>query len=127
MNGSPSILIDAGSRRSAATLDRPTAQIATYRELSGRGNTATAKLAEAEEMATNWARTIGARELAVEAGTAFSSLGDAERVAQAQTLVDVLDVRQDRLLLALAGLGLLALVWLGFWLWARAPERLRWA
>lgn len=122
-------LLDQAERLAVALPEahRPTAQIATYRELSGRGNTATAKLAEAEEMATNWARTIGARELAVEAGTAFSSLGDAERVAQAQTLVDVLDVRQDRLLLALAGLGLLALVWLGFWLWSRAPERLRWA
>ncbi len=123
------LLLDQAERLAVALPEahRPTAQIATYRDLASRGNAATAQLAEADAMATNWARTLEARERAVEAGTAFSALGDAERVAEAQSLVDHLDVRQGRLLLALAGLGLLTLIWLAFWLWSHAPERLRWA
>ncbi len=123
------LLLDQAERLAVALPEthRPTAQVATYRTLATQGTSASERLAEAEREATNWARTVRARELAVTAGTTFSALGDVERTERAQALVRTLDIRQGRLLLALAGFGVLALVWLGFWLWARAPERLRWA
>jgi hypothetical protein len=90
------------------------------------GITAVEQLDRATTEFDDWFSMRSARADAVEAGSTFAALGDADRMALAQRLVDDLDDRFLTLLLAL-GAALAALVgWLVVWSWHRSPGRIRW-
>ena len=105
---------------------RPTALMATYRELAVTGAEATVRLDDAQRLAHRWGSYPEARAAAVAAGTAFSRLGDEEMLTQARDILSDLDARQRRLVLMLAALVTLTLAWLALWLWARGPRELDW-
>jgi len=106
---------------------QPTQTLPTCRQLATDGQDAIVQLAEASDQSGNWIRVREARSDARDAGITFAALGDSERLAEAQALVDNLDDRLRSLILALVGITLLAGAWCAVWLWARAPGRLRWA
>jgi hypothetical protein len=105
---------------------RPDSLIETWRGMATDGITAVEQLDRATTEFDDWFSMRSARADAVEAGSTFAALGDADRMALAQRLVDDLDDRFLTLLLAL-GAALAALVgWLVVWSWHRSPGRIRW-
>jgi hypothetical protein len=105
----------------------PTSVLETYRGLSERGTQALGQLETANRLADSWGRYPEAREAAQEAGSTFAQLGDEDRRAEAAAVLDQLDNRQRRLVVLLAGLGVLTLGWLMLWLRARGPSDVVWA
>ncbi len=105
----------------------PTGTLATYREMATDGSTALGQLNSASKLANSWGRYPEARAAAQDAGNTFARLGDETRHAEAVAVVDRLDNRQRRLVVLLAGLGLVTLAWLFFWLRARGPSDVVWA
>jgi hypothetical protein len=105
---------------------RPGSLIDTWRGMATDGIAAVERLDSATKAFDDWFSMRSAREDAVGAGSIFASLGDTERAALAQHLVDDLDERFLTLVLAL-GAALVALVgWLAVWSWHRSPGRIRW-
>lgn len=105
---------------------RPGTLIETWREMATEGVGAVTTLERASEASGDWFSLRPAREDAVAAGAVFARLGDTERLAVATDLVDALDARFLRLVLAL-GATIAALVgWLLVWSWNRDPGRVRW-
>lgn len=105
---------------------RPGSLIESWRGLATDGAEAIERLDQARADSADWFLMRGAREDAIEAGSTFASLGDAGRVDIAQQLVDDLDGRLFRLVLALGGVTVLLVTWLLVWGWNRAPGRIRW-
>lgn len=105
---------------------RPADLLTTYHTLADRGELALTTLTKAQNQSGNWSKTRGTRQLALSAGDGFSTLGDSARSQTAQSIVSRMDVRQQRIVLSLGGLGVLLLFWLATWLWARAPQKTRW-
>src|SRR5699024_6117042 len=105
---------------------RPGNLIETWRGMATDGIAAVAQLERATTEFDDWFSMRSARQDAVEAGSTFAALGDADRVALASQLVDDLDARFLMLVLAL-GAAIAALVgWLAVWSWHREPGRVRW-
>lgn len=105
---------------------RPDSLIDTWREMATDGIAAVDRLQRATTEFDDWFSMRASREDAVTAGSVFADLGDTERMALAQQLVDDLDDRFLTLVLAL-GAALVALVgWLAVWSWHRSPGRIRW-
>lgn len=105
---------------------RPEEMLATYERLAGQGVEAEARLETAQRLEDSWGDYPEARDAARDAGVAFARLGDQDNYDRAAKVLDDLDGRQRRIVLALAGLAVLTLAWLGLWLWARGPSRLVW-
>jgi ABC-type transport system substrate-binding protein len=105
---------------------QPTDLIATYERLANDGLTATRRLDEATQLQSSWRDFPKARAAAREAGTIFAALGDEARVSQSEKVLDHVDKTQRQIVLSLTGLAVLALIWLGLWLWARGPSELNW-
>lgn len=105
---------------------RPAETIAAYRSIAARGQAAVSQLAGAEAHAGSWLTVRQTRADALEAGTEFAYLGDANRLAEANALVTHLDQRLQRLVLGLAAVSLLTGAWLAVWVWFRAPASLVW-
>lgn len=105
---------------------RPTAMIEQYRSLTNQGLTAIAKLASAEAKADSWTDFPQARDDAMDAGSAFATLGDADRRAEAQLVLDKIDRRQRRLVFLLGGFALISLVWLLLWRRHGIATMMRW-
>jgi hypothetical protein len=74
----------------------------------------------------DWFSMRDSRENAVGAGATFARLGDAERLAIADDLVNDLDSRFLMLVLALGATILVLTGWLLVWNWHRSPGRVRW-
>src|SRR5690606_9129843 len=87
---------------------RPDNLIDTWRGMASDGVAAVGRLDRATKAFDDWFSMRSAREDAVEAGSTFASLGDTERMALAERLVDDLDERFLTLVLAL-GAALAAL------------------
>lgn len=105
---------------------RPAEAIASYRSIAERGQRAVARFAAAEQEAGSWLGMRQTRSDALAAGSEFAYLGDADRLSQANGLVQDLDRRLQRLVLGLAALSLLTAAWLAAWVWFRAPANLVW-
>ncbi len=105
---------------------RPADAIASYRSIATRGQDAVNRLALADANAGSWLAVRQSREDALQAGTEFAYLGDANRLAEANALVQDLDERLQRLVLGLAAASLLTAFWLAIWIWFRVPARLLW-
>ncbi|CAA9561875.1 MAG: hypothetical protein AVDCRST_MAG43-1988 [uncultured Thermomicrobiales bacterium] len=101
--------------------------IASYRSISGRGQGAVTRLAIADQHAGSWLSVRQTRADALAAGREFAYLGDANRLGEANALVQDLDRRLQRLVLGLAAVSLLTAAWLVAWVWFRAPANLAWA
>jgi len=106
---------------------QPTETLTAWTQLATEGQDAIGQLADADAQPGNWILVRQTRGDAHEAGVTFAALGDSERLAQAQKLVDDLDHRLRALILALVGITLVAGTWCAVWLWSRAPHRLHWA
>ncbi len=105
---------------------RPGSLIDAWRGMATDGIAAVEQLDRATAEFDDWFSMRSAREDAVEAGSTFAALGDTDRMALSQRLVDDLDERFLTLVLAL-GAALAALVgWLAVWSWHRSPGRIRW-
>ncbi len=105
---------------------RPASLIESWRGLATGGADAVAQLEQAHGDSADWFTMHMAREDAIEAGSAFAALGDADRAALSQQLVDELDARLFRLVLALGAAAALLVTWLLVWGWNRAPGRVHW-
>lgn len=105
---------------------QPASLVESWRGLATDGADALSQLEEARGESADWFLMHGAREEAIEAGSTFASLGDAERVTAAERLVDELDARLFRLVLALGGATVILVSWLLVWGWHRAPGRVDW-
>lgn len=121
-------LIDRAEDQYALLPDdhHPVSLIDSWTSLAGQGLQATDDIEAAHDAYGNWFNMRTARRDAVAAGVAFAQLGDMDRHAAAQTLVDDLDARFTRLVLALGGAVLALVGWLAVWSWNRAPSRVRW-
>jgi hypothetical protein len=106
---------------------QPVSTLTAWRQMATDGQDAIAQLADASDQSGNWILVRQTRADAHDAGVTFAALGDADRLASAQALVDDLDFRLRALILALVGITLVAGAWCVVWLWARAPNRLHWA
>lgn len=105
---------------------QPTELIAQYESLATQGIEAREQLDSAVQLSHSWRDYAEARDAARGAGITFAALGDEANVALAQAELDKLDQRQRRIVFLLVALGVLTLVWLGLWLWARGPSELSW-
>ena len=105
---------------------RPGRLIETYAALASKGELATTQLADATSNAEGWLRVASARTDAVEAGNAFADLGDQKGVDAANDVVEQIDWRVNRIRMIVGALAVALAVWLGTWLWLRAPARLQW-
>jgi hypothetical protein len=105
---------------------RPGSLIDSWRQMATDGIAAVDRLDRATTEFHDWFSMRAARQDAVAAGSTFAVLGDADRMAVAQKLVDELDARFLRLVLALGAALALVAGWLAVWSWHRAPGRLRW-
>lgn len=105
---------------------RPTEAIASYRSIAGRGQEAVTRFALADQHAGSWLNVRQTRADALVAGREFAYLGDADRLGEANALVQNLDRRLQRLVLGLAAVSLFTGVWLVAWVWFRAPANLVW-
>lgn len=105
---------------------RPSALIASWSSISTAGLGAIDDLAKASAAYDDWFSMRSTRKDAVSAGVTFAELGDTERHAVAKHLVDDLDARLTRLMLALGGAILILVGWLLVWSWNRAPARVKW-
>ncbi len=94
---------------------RPEAVLADYRARSDAGLEAIERLENATRLAGSWTEFPQARSDALAAGRAFAELGDATRLAAAETTLDAIDERVRRLVFLLGGLAFLSLVWLILW------------
>lgn len=105
---------------------RPDSLIETWRGMATDGVAAVDRLDRATTEFHDWFSLRSARQDAVGAGTTFANLGDTDRLALAQRLVDELDGRFLRLVLAIGAALALLVGWLAVWSWHRAPGRIRW-
>jgi hypothetical protein len=105
---------------------RPTSIIEHYRAITNQGLTAIAQLASADARANSWTDFPQARDDAMDAGSAFAALGDADRRAQAQLVLDKIDQRQRRLVFLLGGFALISLTWLLLWRRHGIATMMRW-
>jgi len=105
---------------------RPASLVDSWRNLATNGIDAIAQTEQAHADSADWFSMHAARDEAIEAGSAFAALGDTDRVAGAQGLVDELDARLFRLVLALGGAAVLLVGWLLVWGWNRTPARVHW-
>ena len=105
---------------------RPMSLIETWRGIATDGLAATGQLNDATETFDDWFSMRSARQDAVTAGSVFAELGDTERLAVARQLVDDLDARFLKLVLALGGAITVLVGWLLVWSWHRSPGRIRW-
>jgi len=105
---------------------RPITVLASYRDLTNRGLTAIAQLANADRLAGSWTEFPRARDDALAAGATFAELGDADRLQQATLVLDRIDERQRRLVLLLGGLALISLIWLLLWRIHGVNQTMRW-
>jgi hypothetical protein len=122
-----SLVMQARSQYEALPSEqRPEELLATYERLATDGMTAEQNLVRAEQLSGSWGDYPEARSAARDAGTTFAQLGDSENYAQAARVLDDLDGRQRRLVLAMGALAVLTLAWLALWLWARGPSELAW-
>lgn len=106
---------------------RPAQTLSAWNQIVADGQSAIARLDEANGRSGNWLLVRQTRTEAREAGLTFAALGDEARLAQAQQLVNDLDYRLRALILSLVGVTLVAGTWSAVWLWARSPARLHWA
>ena len=122
-----SLVVQARSQYDVLPVEqRPEEMLATYERLASQGMEAELRLETAQELADSWGDYPEARRAARDAGAAFAALGDQDNYDRAAQVLDDLDGRQRRIVLALAGLAVLTLAWLGLWLWARGPSQLVW-
>ncbi len=105
---------------------RPVDLIDQYREMAQTGLKATEQLEIARIQSGAWGDYPDARAAALDAGTGFATLGDAENHQDAVTLIDQMDNAQLRLVLLLGALAFLTVAWLALWLWYRQPAVLKW-
>jgi hypothetical protein len=105
---------------------RPDDLLLAYHELAFSGLMAADELEIARVQSSNWGDYPAARESALSAGQAFSSLGDETMTMQSQALIDRMDQERLRLVMLLGALAILMMAWLGLWLWARGKSPLRW-
>jgi hypothetical protein len=105
---------------------RPDSLMETWRGIADDGIVAIERLQAAAESQNDWFAMRESRQDAVAAGVTFARLGDTERLVVAQELVDQLDERFVRLVLALGAAIIILIIWLVVWSWNRAPGRVRW-
>ena len=104
----------------------PDETIAVYAGLSQQGIQAEQDLARARALSRRWADYPLARQAALDAGTAYATLGDNTGYDSSAAVMKALDERQLRLVLLVGGLTLLSVAWLGLWLWSRGKPSLDW-
>lgn len=105
---------------------RPDSLIETWRGIATEGLAAVDRLNAASESFDDWFSMRSSRQDAVAAGTVFAELGDTERLAIAEQMVDDLDQRFLKLVFALGGAITILTGWLLVWSWHRAPGRIHW-
>ena len=105
---------------------RPTAIIEQYRSLTNQGLTAVTQLGNAKANVNSWTDFPQARDDAMEAGSTFAMLGDANRRNEAQLVLNKIDQRQRRLVFLLGGFALISLVWLLLWRRHGIATMMRW-
>jgi hypothetical protein len=104
----------------------PDSLIATYRQRTNDGLGAMAQLETAKRLARSWGRYPEARAAAKEAGATFARLGDADRRASAEQVMQTLDNRQRRLVILIGTLAITMLAWLTLWLRSRGKTNIKW-
>ncbi len=104
---------------------RPDSLMDTWLGIANDGIVAIERLESAAEAQNDWFAMRESRQDAVAAGVTFARLGDTERLAVAHELVDQLDERFVRLVLALGAAIVVLIAWLAVWSWNRAPGRVR--
>ncbi len=104
----------------------PDETIDVYAGLSRQGLRAEQDLERARALSRRWADYPLARQAALNAGTAYATLGDSTGYESAAAVMRALDERQLRLVLLVGGLTLLSVAWLGLWLWSRGKSPLDW-
>src|SRR5690606_21003288 len=91
---------------------RPDSLIETWRGIATEGLAAVDRLNAASESFDDWFSMRSSRQDAVAAGTVFAELGDTERLAIAEQMVDDLDQRFLKLVFALGGAITILTGWL---------------
>ncbi len=105
---------------------RPTTIMERYTERAAHGLDADERLEQSRGEADDWLSMTAARNDALAAGDAYASLGSVDGVAAADTVVNGIDSRIQRLVFVLSALVIVLGAWLAVWLWQQAPGRLRW-
>jgi hypothetical protein len=106
---------------------RPTEMLATYESIATMGTEAGKTLDEAIVLSRDWGDYPEARRAALDAGSAYASLGDEEMAGRAQGVLDNLQDRQRRIVLLLGALAIITVVWLALWLWTKGRSELDWS
>jgi hypothetical protein len=106
---------------------RPTEMLATYEGIAATGIEAGKTLDEAIRLSQDWGDYPDARRAALDAGSAYASLGDEEMAGRAQSVLDNLQNRQRRIVLLLGALAIITVVWLALWLWTKGRSELDWS
>jgi hypothetical protein len=105
---------------------RPITMIERYRDITNQGLVATQQLANAQSLANSWTDFPKARDDAMDSGSTFAALGDAERRDAAQVVLHKIDERQRRLVYLLGGFAVISLVWLLLWRRHGIATMMRW-
>jgi hypothetical protein len=106
---------------------RPAELLATYEGIAANGIEAGHTLDDAIRLSQDWADYPDARRAALDAGSAYASLGDEEMAGRAQGVLDNLQDRQRRIVLLLGALAIITVVWLALWLWTKGRSELDWS
>jgi hypothetical protein len=106
---------------------RPAELLAIYESIATQGIEAGKTLDEAIRLSRDWADYPEARQAALDAGSAYASLGDEEMAGRAQGVLDNLQNRQRRIVLLLGALAIITVVWLALWLWTKGRSELDWS
>jgi hypothetical protein len=105
---------------------RPGTTIERYRTLAATGIEANTHLESAQQSADNWLHLASSRRDAVDAGDAFAMLGDTEGHADADAVVEKIDLRLWRMAYIVSALVIALGGWLVAWTWLKKPSRLNW-
>lgn len=105
---------------------RPTTMIERYRSITNQGIGAIQQLANAQSLANSWTDFPRARDDAMDAGSIFATLGDANRREEAEVVLQKIDQRQRRLVYLLGGFAIISLVWLLLWRRHGIATMMRW-
>jgi hypothetical protein len=106
---------------------RPVELLATYDGIAQSGIEAGKTLDKSIRLSQDWANYPEARKAALDAGSAYASLGDEEMSGRARSVLDNLQDRQRRIVLLLGALAIITVIWLALWLWTKGRPELDWS